>query len=740
MADNKVTFRIPNGKNSYVFSFRHPVIKDTNGNGKKIQRGAGTSDEMVVLKLVEQLQELISNEKWHNAFKRFEATEQYDRIVVEAFYDCMPNIVEVNTALDVIPMKSLEEGFPIKTFVGMSGGGKTSLLRKLMGTTKDVFPTTSTNRTTTCDMEVIKVKSKIYEMAVQFISRNELEADLLDNMVDAIEYVMGQMQEDGIIDDIELITKILNHREMATRLSYLLGMPKISVSDEEEDDLEDDYSMVQDSLIDTFTFPEYVIDQEKQDKFLWELEERIKLIAEKYRSTGKSFAEIETDISSDDDVLTLIDDIVSATIEKFDLLKDGRRTNPKAIWPDGWYYFTENYDNFIKKAKIFVSDNYKAWGKLLTPLVKAIRMSGPFIADGETEVVQEVLTDGIGLGHNTNASSLPASVLAKCEKADVIVFVDSAANPMMKNAKDALKSLIEYGYADKLVFAFTKMDLVEGNNYRGLSDKKAHVSTTLSTYLQFLRKQENTVLSETEVQSILANCIYFSYLQKNDISKLTAKALKELQDKTNAIISKNISTEEVTFDYEALKLYYYIKEATFCFRKVWAEKTGYSAITSKTEHWSRIRALARRLGLLGRENYCELQPLADFTTIVQENINIFINQPEKVIPLQTSEEVADELKRIIKREIGIGFRELNKKRMWTDKQPHDRWQKAYYEKGTGSTNRRARIIENIFDEAAPNLADIPNLTEEQEEYLREVIQLVEAVLQEHGCKLRKFRY
>ena len=86
---------------------------------------------------------------------------------------------------------------------------------------------------------------------------------------------MGQMQEDGIIDDIELITKILNHREMATRLSYLLGMPKISVSDEEEDDLEDDYSMVQDSLIDTFTFPEYVIDQEKQDKFLWELEERI---------------------------------------------------------------------------------------------------------------------------------------------------------------------------------------------------------------------------------------------------------------------------------------------------------------------------------------------------------------------------------------------------------------------------------------------------------------------------------
>lgn len=62
-------------------------------------------------------------------------------------------------------------------------------------------------------------------------------------------------------------------------------------------------------------------------------------------------------------------------------------------------------------------------------------------------------------------------MLSRCAKADVIIFVDSAANPMMANAKEALKSLIEYGYADKIVFAFTKMDLVSGNNYRNLGDK-----------------------------------------------------------------------------------------------------------------------------------------------------------------------------------------------------------------------------------------------------------------------------
>ena len=216
--------------------------------------------------------------------------------------------------------------------------------------------------------------------------------------------------------------------------------------------------------------------------------------------------------------------------------------------------------------------------------------------------------------------------------------------------------------------------------------------------------------------------------------------MQELHEKTNAIISKHISTDDVTFDYEALKLYYYIKEATLSFRKIWAEKTGYSAITNRTEHWSRIRALSRRLGLLGQESYCELQPLADFAAIVQKNINIFINQPENIIPAQTSEEVADELKRVIKRTIGVGFRELNQKRMWTNDQPHQSWERAYYVVGTGSRMRRARIIENIFDEAAPNLADIPNLTEEQEEYLKEVIILVEDVLKQHGCELRKFRY
>ena len=735
MAENKVSYKIPTGKGTYVLSFRHPVVKDANGYGKKVQRGTGTSEEKVAKNLAGQLQELLNDEKWHIKGLKEEALKKYESVVVDAFYDCMPDSIENNNALDSISIKTLEEGYPNTSLVGMSGAGKTTLLRKLIGTTTDVFPTTSNNRTTTCDMEIIRSAVSSYKLAVQFISRNELEADLMDNMYAAIEYVLTHQREDEIIDDIELLITILNHREMSTRLSYTLGLYEVESDDDEEDDI-----IFGDDLKDDFSLSEYKIDPVERDAWLSDIENRVKSIANRYKKAGISITDIESEIQDDDEVLGVIDDIITEVIKKFSILQGGKKIPAKAIWPDGWYFETEERETLIKTAKIFVSDNYKAWGKLLTPIVRAMRIEGPFIEDGKNCVEPMVITDGIGLGHSTNSTSIPTSVLKRCASADVIVFVDSAGNPMMANTKEALKSLIEFGYADRLIFAFSKMDQIDGNNYRNMGDKKRHVILTLQNYLMFLRKQKDTVLSETEVQSILTNCIYFSFLNKKDNSKMTRKGLQELSDATARVMKKHISTEDVHFEYEALKLYYYIKEATQEFRAIWAEKTGYSSITNKTEHWSRIRALARRLGVLGQENYCELQPLSDFVSIVQEKINMFINQPDNTKPAIASEEVTDELKRIIKRTIGRDFRGINQRRMWTEDRPLGGWRNAYNEMGTGSRKRRARIIENIFDEAAPYLSDIPNLTEEQSEYLSEIIQLVERVLNENGCKLLKFNY
>lgn len=733
MAENKVSYRKPNGKHTYVLSYRHPVIKDAEGNGKKIQRGTGTGDENKAKELAAQLQELVSNEKWHDRSKKTDALLKFNQIAADAFYDCMPDIKKEYHALNVIPMKTLEEGYPNECLVGMSGSGKTSYLRKRMGTSADAFPTTSNNRTTTCDMEVIISKESMYKLAVQFISRNELEMVLMDNICDSIEYLLKCVQSPA--DDMELLAKLLNHREMETRLSYLLGMPDTDDNDEEDED-EEDSSLASDQDI----FQDNDQNKEEQNKWLWETKDRIKTIGMKYKKAGTDILEMEQDIQNDDEVLDLIDDIINAVIEKFVLLKEGKKTNPRALWPEGWYFETEEYKEFIKKAKLFVGNDYRAWGKLFTPIVKAIRIQGPFIEEGQEQAEPAVIIDGIGLGHTTKSTSIPASVLERCQKSDIIIFIDSASNPMMANTKEALKSLIEYGCADRLIFGFTKMDLVEGSNYRNMQDKKQHIKKTLENYLSYLRKQEHAVLSDLEVQTILNNCIFFSRLDKEGISKLTANGMNEFREKVNTVVSKKISVENVHFQYEALKLYYYLKESTQIFRQNWGEKTGCSAVTGNTVHWTRIRALSRRLAVLGKDHYQELQPLTDFITAVQERISLFINQPEAIIPHQADEEVLDELKRRIKREIGLEFKEFNQKRMWTDKQPFEEWKKAFSEHGKGAGYRRARIMENIFNEAAPYLADIPNLTEEQRRYLSDVINLVDDILKQYGCRLLRFSY
>ncbi len=735
MADNKVTYRIPSGKKSYTISYRHPIVKDFNQNGKKIQRGTGTGDEGKAKQLCEQLQELVSNERWHKGSMRTEAATKFDPIVVAAFYDCMPDAHYINNALNSIAPVGLKDGYPVVAIVGSTGAGKTTLLRVLLGTIKEAFPTTSANRTTTCEMEVIRKNKKDYEIAVEFISRVEIEAVLLDNISNAIKYIMIEAKETSFIDDTELLTTTLNHQDLQTRLTYTLGLPTLQSNEEEEED-EEEEERAEETDLDEIAIKE--IDYDVQNRILQEIKKSITDIGIRYRDSGKSFEEISEEIHDDEDVLTLIDEIIHVLLGKFALLEKGKKTNPKAEWPDGWYFSTTDRKEFFQFAKIFTSDDYRLYGRLLTPLVKAIRISGPFIAEGDTIVNPMVLSDGVGLGHATKSFGIPVASMDRCLKSDAIVFVERGDDPMAGTTRMALKTLIEYGYADKVIFAFTKMDLLVGGSYRGNADRKRHIKTALKGYLENMKKQEEHMLSDLEASTLVENSVFFSHLPNHGLSKMTVQSLSALDQKIINIVQKQISTDDVKLKYEALKLYYYFKEAVFEFRKEWGEIIGYSGKTDRTEHWSRIKALSRRLGMLEQESYDYLAPLSSFAYRVQSKINLFINNPDSITPGQTSEEVVDEQKRIIKDAIGRSFRELNKERMWKNKKTYLEWGQAYIEAGQGSTIRRARRIEQIFDEAAPYLADIPNLAENQKEYLASMIQLVDSVLKENGCEMLRF--
>src|SRR6266566_9852523 len=106
------------------------------------------------------------------------------------------------------------------------------------------------------------------------------------------------------------------------------------------------------------------------------------------------------------------------------------------------------------------------FGRLLTPLVQGIRASGPFLpAWREGSSPRLVLMDGEGLGHTLDtATSLSTEVTSRFEKADAIVLVDSASQPMQATSSAVLKSVETGGHVAKLLICFTHFDSVEGDN------------------------------------------------------------------------------------------------------------------------------------------------------------------------------------------------------------------------------------------------------------------------------------
>lgn len=111
-------------------------------------------------------------------------------------------------------------------------------------------------------------------------------------------------------------------------------------------------------------------------------------------------------------------------------------------------------------------------GGLLTPIVETMRIKGNFKPESINEQCKKVLFDGQGLGHKTTATSLSNETIHYFKMSDAVILVDNAQAPMLENIKMALKATIEYGFAKKMVIAYTHMDLMNGANLTNFQDKK----------------------------------------------------------------------------------------------------------------------------------------------------------------------------------------------------------------------------------------------------------------------------
>lgn len=151
------------GRTSWLVEFRHPLKFDKGGKpGRKVRKGLGDCSEDQARSLVGQLNQLLKDESLWSEDTQSVLQLGFDARVIEIFYDNL----EVQPAMhreireQYIPFPA-KDASQCVLLLGRTGAGKTTLLRQLIGSDNksDRFPSTSTNRTTTCEIEVISTEA-----------------------------------------------------------------------------------------------------------------------------------------------------------------------------------------------------------------------------------------------------------------------------------------------------------------------------------------------------------------------------------------------------------------------------------------------------------------------------------------------------------------------------------------------------------------------------------------------------
>lgn len=728
MANYSASYSSANGNKGYTVTFRHPVVLDKNGKyGKKIHRGLGTRDEAVAKQLVNELNELLANDLYWELSKKGDALNKFTEPIVEMFYSPMEEqFVTEKEILDNILIPSREQGYKRTLFIGPSGVGKTTLLRLIAGTIKDGFPSTATCRTTTCNQEIICGDFREYKAVITFMSRDLFSQYIIECIEEACRLYIESQQSNKQVSDKEIAQKLFNHKDLTIRLSYILG----------------EYREEETSEFDEFDEEEYCEMDNEQQKLFEKYIKNVKDICTDLIQMDLEFDANNYSYENNDAILLLCEDIVSEVQKKFALLTGGKVISSIGRWVTGYYIKTEDRNTFFELIKKFSSNNKYEWGKLLSPLVKTIRICGDFRPEFCSEPIKLVIYDGMGLGHATSITSVPTDVMEKYSQVDAILLVDDATQPLMDNSKMALKDIIFSGYADKMLMCYTHLDEMKGDNFVRTQDKVNHINIALSTYLTELRKQNVNVFSSLEEKEILASCYYFSDLANQNTSKMSQKQLIKALDAIHERFRNKVSFEDVVIKYDWMTLYHHLQNAIDQFRTEWGSIIGYPYTTSRTEHWSRIKALTRRLAYFDEDNYNhELQPLADFARCIKEELNTYLNKPMKVSMLDSSDEKVISKINYIKRQMNDGFLEFVKNELWKKEGRLEKWRTAYDHTGKGSTYERAVDINALFDLGAPRIGNfVYDMNETQKMYISAALHIVQQVLSDNKCELLKFDY
>ncbi|MDV8002089.1 hypothetical protein [Rhodococcus sp. IEGM 1408] len=652
----------------------------------------------------------------------------------------------------VLPLPTRDDGYRRVLMLGTTGAGKTTVVRQLLGTNPrtERFPSTSTAKTTVADTEIIPRDEPFFRAAVTFMPRDEVEDHLLDNVVAAAQAVY-----EGAGDDV-VYMKLLDHEGQRFRLSYLLGRPLVEDDDDVIDDvidddiIEDDQTGAVDATGDEIAEMSLAAGTGLVEVDVSRSREVMDHAVAKVRTMVRSILsrpDLAGAVQSDEDALyEALQDAVAESVttghviamvvhevtSRFSALSFGDLTWDNEGWPLMWTQTSADRVRFLGELSTFYGNSATGFGRLLTPVVNGIRVSGPFVPTWSDRPLRLVIVDSEGLGHTPSSiSSLSSSLVRKVGHCDSVLVVDNAQQPMQAGPLAALTQIVESGSVGKLHLLFTHLDGVTGANLTGYSARTAHVRESVENALTSIESAAGAPAARA-LRRRLDSSVYYAgrldrFLTSKDVfgRKGAAEFLRLRCELEGDEPVSDHGDAEIVVARKGVVIA--VEKATARFQEEWLVRLGVErpapAGDLRAEHWARIKALNRRI--VGRTDveYRDLKPAGDFRRALQSVLYAMLQNPVRWQGQPVSEEERGEVVDTIAVALTDKVVELAEKQIILDRM--EAWDVAWALAGKGSVARRAHLLAaDVIRSGAP----IP--TADMSSGATELVDAVERLLEE----------
>ncbi|WP_196888835.1 AAA family ATPase [Aureivirga sp. CE67] len=363
--------------------------------------------------------------------------------------------------------------------LGTTGAGKTSLVQHILGTSKDSFPSTGQNRTTTVITEyVICKKSSSFKATIIFKNTLDISESIEDIVKEALINALKNKNEEE------------NEEEIIQELEYDL---------------------------------EQSSDQKFNLKFLLEKELINKIAKKLYDIVIDNHNENIEEIFDDKGNIThIINNIIEFIFNEIKNTFNKNHNFNFNLFDDEILKINsiEDKRSFILKMKNLLGNKYGS----ISPLVEYCRIEGNLLSDKIKEDLGDfILIDGEGIGHSIKeiTNELSTRHYDFFKYCNNIVLVENSTNPFNSGGKTAIESIYLNGYQDKLKLVFSKTDELN------VSD--------LNSYFRSSIKNLKNALDESNIKFKIQNRDSFKLadLNKKTISDDDLKNIKNLIKKSS---------------------------------------------------------------------------------------------------------------------------------------------------------------------------------------------------------------